>query len=195
MSEISKDPEIKQPTEEQQREYISARDNDATVVRIEGTNKKYKIRWLRNGQMVKLSRLLLHKADTDDQDPKDGDKSDILREVLSDNKLACKAAAIFILNSWVKLKLCYWFLWRWFYYVKEYSDAQLHELLNEGKKKVPWVQFLGTTMCLTEAKGTLMNMTMREAEHTLQELRSAQDSQTGKDSNGSTQADTSSSDS
>ena len=195
MSEISKEPEIKQPTEEQQREYISARDNDATVVRIEGTNKKYKIRWLRNGQMVKLSRLLLYKADTDDQDPKDGDKNDILREVLSDNKLACKAAAIFILNSWVKLKVCYWFLWRWFYYVKEYSDAQLHELLNEGKKKVPWVQFLGTTMCLTEAKGTLMNMTMREAEHTLQELRSAQDSQTGKDSNGSTQADTSSSDS
>lgn len=195
MSEISKEPEIKQPTEEQQREYISARDNDATVVRIEGTNKKYKIRWLRNGQMVKLSRLLLHKADTDDRDPKDGDKNDILREVLSDNKLACKAAAIFILNSWVKLKLCYWFLWRWFYYVKEYSDAQLHELLNEGKKKVPWVQFLGTTMCLTEAKGTLMNMTMREAEHTLQELRSAQDSQTGKDSNGSTRANTSSSDS
>ena len=147
MSEIGKEPEIKQPTEEQQREYISARDNDATVVRIEGTNKKYKIRWLRNGQMVKLSRLLLHKADTDDQDPKDGDKNDILREVLSDNKLACKAAAIFILNSWVKLKLCYWLLWRWFYYVKEYSDAQLHELLNEGKKKVPWVQFLGTTMC------------------------------------------------
>ena len=108
MSEIGKEPEIKQPTEEQQREYISARDNDATVVRIEGTNKKHKIRWLRNGQMVKLSRLLLHKADTDDQDPKDGDKSDILREVLSDNKLACKAAAIFILNSWVKLKLCYW---------------------------------------------------------------------------------------
>ena len=195
MSEKNKEPEIKQPTEEQQREYISARDNDATVVRIEGTNKKYKIRWLKNGQMVKLSRLLLHKSDTDDQDPKDGDKSDILREVLSDNKLACKAAAIFILNSWVKLKLCYWFLWRWFYYVKEYSDAQLHELLNEGKKKVPWVQFLCTTMCLTEAKGTLMNMTMREAEHTLQELRSAQDSQTGKDSNGSTQADTSSSDS
>ena len=195
MSEKSKEPEIKQPTEEQQREYISARDDDATVVGIAGTNKKYKIHWLRNGQMVKLSRLLLHKADTDDKDPKDGDGNDILKEVLSDSKLACKAAAIFILNSWVKLKLCYWLLWRWFYYVKEYSDAQLYELLNEGKKKVPWVQFLGTTMCLTEAKGTLMNMTMREAEHTLQELRSAQDSQTGKDSNGSTQADTSSSDS
>lgn len=195
MSEFGKEPEIKQPTEQQQREYISVRDNDATEVSILGTKKKYKIRWLRNSQLLKLSRLLLHKADTDDKDPKEADENDVFKMVASDSKLACKASAIFILDGFVKLKLFYGILWRWFYYVKEYSDLQLQDLLNEGKKKVPVVPFLGTIMCLTEAKGTLMNMTMREAEHILQGLRSEQGSQTESGSSGSTQADTSSSDS
>lgn len=193
MSKKTKEPQIAQPTEQEQREYVSLRDNDPTEVQIEGTKKKYKIYWLKNHQLVKLSRLLIKKRQTDDKDEQDTKDEDVLGEVIEDSKVASKAAAIIVLQGLVKMKLNYWWLWRWFYYVKQYSCAQLQPILNEGKKKVPLLQFYTATMSLTEVRGTLMNMTMREAERTLRALHSAQDSQTENSSSGSTKADTSSS--
>lgn len=185
-----KEPDVQQPSLQQQREYVSLRDNDPTTVYIAGTNKKYKIRWLLNGQLVKLSRLLIKKK-SDDSDQ--NDDPDLLSEMEEDGKLACKAAAIYILDGYWKLKFRYWFLWRWFYYIRQYSCSQLQPILDTGKKKVPLIQFYSATMSLTEAKGTLMNMTTREAEHILRELRSAQDSQTANNSSGSTSPGTTSS--
>ena len=179
---MEKEPKIEQPSVESQREYASIRDNDATIVPIPGTKKKYKIRWLKNGQIDRLSRLLIRKADTDDQD---GKKDSALDAIMEDSKLACKAAAIYILDGYWKLKFRYWFLWRWFYYIRQYDNAQLQGILEEGKKKVPLVQFLMTTMSLTEARGTLMNMRTEEAERTLQELATAQQAATEKQDNGS----------
>ena len=65
---MEREPKIGQPSVDAQREYASVRDNDATIVGIPGTKKKYKIRWLRNGQIEKLSRLLIRKSETDDKD-------------------------------------------------------------------------------------------------------------------------------
>lgn len=155
------------------------RDNEATEVTILGTNKRYKLRWLKNGQIEKLSRVILR------ADGKTGKEEDnILKQVISDNKLACKVAAIYLLDGWFKLKLRYWLLWRWFYYVKDYSADQLHPLLEEGKKKVPLMQFLGATMSLIGAKDTLMQMRTEEAERILHELSTAQPSDGQKNDNG-----------
>lgn len=181
---------MSQPTDQEQRQYASLRDNDPTEVPVIGTKKKYKVRWLKNGQLVKLSRLLIKKRDTDDKDEAD---ASILDEIAEDGKLACKAAAIIVLNGYWSIKLRYWFQWRWFYYIRQYDTMQLQPILNEGKKKVPLIQFYTAIMCLTEAKGTLMNMTMGEAEHTLQELRMAQGSPTESSSSGSTSPGASSS--
>lgn len=189
--EKNKEPKVGQPTEQEQREYVSARDDDYTVVSIPGTRKKYKVRWLKNGQLVKLSRLLVKKRN---DDGKDGDTGgDALSEVIEDSKIACKAAAVMLLHGFWMIKFKYWFLWRWFYYIRQYDCAQLQPVIEEGKKKVPWVQFYALTISLTEVKGTLMNMTMREAEVIRQGLLSAQGSQTGSSSSGSTPAATSSS--
>lgn len=191
MSEETKEPKVEQPSEEQQREYTSIRDDDYTVVSVPGTKKKYKIWWLKNGQLVKLSRLLVKKRK---DDGKDGDTDgDILAEFIEDGKLTCKAAAIMVLHGYWKIKFKYWFLWRWFYYIRQYDCQQLQPIIEEGKKKVPVIQFYAATMSLTEAKGTLMNMTMREAELIHRALLSGQGSQTENNSNGSTSAGTSSS--
>ena len=128
--EENKEPIISQPTDEEQRDYVSLRDNDATVVRILGTKKTYKLRWVKKGQLVKLSRLLVHKGDTDNADK---ESEDVLNMIIADSKLACKASAIYILDGYWKLLFLYPFLWRWFYYVKQYDDIQLKELLEEGK--------------------------------------------------------------
>lgn len=179
---MQKEPEIKQPSIDSQRTYASIRDNDATVVTILGTKKKYKIRWMKNGQIDRLSRLLIRKGDTDNED---GRKDNALDAVIDDSKLACKAAAIYILDGYWKLKFRYWYLWRWFYYFRQYDNVQLQELLDEGKKKVPLGAFCWTIMSLTEAKATLMNMRTEEAEHILRELASAQQEATEKPASGS----------
>ena len=190
--EENKEPIISQPTDEEQRNYVSLRDNDATIVRILGTKKTYKLRWVKKGQLVKLSRLLVHKGDTDNEDKKE---EDILSMIIADSKLSCKAAAIYILDGYWKLLFLYPLLWRWFYYVKQYDDIQLKELLEEGKKKVRQNEFFIVTMSLIGAKATLMTMTAKEAEHTLQELSLVQQSQGVKNDSGSVKPDISSSDS
>lgn len=177
---MSQEPKIEQPSVESQRTYASIRDNDATVVGILGTNKKYKIRWLKNGQIDRLSRLLIRKGDTDNED---GKKDNQLDAILEDSKLACKAAAIIILDGYWKLKFRYWYLWRWFYYIRQYDNVQLQALLDEGKKKVPLTQFLMTTMSLTGVRATLMNLRTEEAEHILQELATAQQEETARPAN------------
>ena len=174
------EPKIEQPSVEAQRTYTSIRDNDATVVGILGTNKKYKIRWLKNGQIDRLSRLLIRKGDTDD---KDGKMDSPLDAIIEDTKIACKSAAIIILDGYWKLKFRYWFLWRWFYYIRQYDNVQLQELIEEGKKKVPLPQFLLTTMLLTGVKATLMNLRTEEAERTLRELATEQQEVTEKPGN------------
>ena len=177
---MEKEPKIEQPNIDAQRAYASIRDNDATVVQILGTRKKYKIRWLKNGQIEKLSRLLIRKEDTDD---KDGQKESALDSILTDTKLGCKAAAIAVLDGYWKIKFRYWYLWRWFYYIRQYDNAQLQPILDEIKKKVPLSQFLIATMSLTGARVTLMNMRTEEAEAILQGLHTEQQAATEKRGN------------
>ena len=100
MGKKVEEPKVEQPSIEAQRTYASIRDNDATIVSILGTKKKYKVRWLKNGQIDKLSRLLIRKADTDNED---GQKDNALDAILEDSKLACKAAAIIVLDGYWKI--------------------------------------------------------------------------------------------
>lgn len=186
-----KEPKVEQPTESMQREYKSLVDNDPTIVHVLGTKKTYKLRWLRNGQIEKLGRLVIHKHSVDNDDKK---PIQILEELILDSRMACKVSAIYLLDGFLKLKFFYWFLWRWFYFVKEYTTIQLSEILEEGKKKIPLAQFFIITMSLTEARDTLMMMTMREAERILREQDSARSSQTASNSSGSSSQGTTSSD-
>lgn len=173
---------IEQPTLDAQQVYLALINNDAEEVEILRTNKKYKIRWLKNGQLEKLTRLLLHKK-TLDENTSTG--SDVMDAILEDSKLACKAAAIIILDGYWKLKFRYWYLWRWFYYVRQYDNIQLDKILEVGKKKVPQMQFFRTIMSLTEARDSLMRMRAKEVEVTLQELNMVARSQTESKDSGS----------
>lgn len=179
MAKKTKEPDVRQPDIEQQKEYVSLRDNSATVVHIR--KKKYRLRWAKNGQISKLSKLLID-GKTEEEKPS---MEEILADIESSAKLSCKAAAIYILDGYWRLKFRYWFLWRWFYYIRQYDDEDLKEVLEVGKKKVPLQQFCLTIMSLTEAKDTLMMMRTREAERILRELSTAQPSQEQKSDSGS----------
>lgn len=184
------EPHIEQPTEAQQRELKSIMDDTPTEVGILRTEKKYKIRWVKNVVIERLSRLLIHSGDTDNAD---GKEADLYKAISEDAKLACKAAALFILNDYWKIRFKYWFLWRWFYYVRQYDGVQLQPILTVGKKKLPLMQFFGTTTLLIGAKDTLMQMRTQEVERILQEQALAQYSSSASTGNTSSEPDTSSS--
>ena len=99
---MKEEPIVNQPTEEEQRVYQSIRDNTPTIVTIPGTNKRYKIRWLKYCQTRKLGRVLLHKQNSDEKDKEQQDLSKV-DIVIADSKVACKAAAIFVLDGMFKL--------------------------------------------------------------------------------------------
>ena len=61
------------------------------------------------------------------------------------------------------------FLWRWFFYIKQYGDHELMKVIAVGKKKIPVEDYLTATIYLTAMKDTMMTMTKEEAEHILHE--------------------------
>lgn len=187
------EPHIEQPTEAQQREYKSMVENTPTEVSILRTKKKYLIKWIKNGTIEKLSKLLIHAKDTDND--ADKDNPNVYEVICSDAKLACKAAAMFVLNGYWSIKFKYWFLWRWYYYIRQYDSIQLQPILTVGKKKLPLIQFYGTTTLLTGVKDTLMQMRTAEVERTLQEQALAQYTNSASTANTSSEQGTSSSDS
>lgn len=79
-----------------------------------------------------------------------------------------------VLNGYFKIKFFYWFLWRWFYYVKQYLEIELHPLIDEGKKKVRAEDYYINTIFLIGMKDTMIAMTREEAERFRQELSSGQ---------------------
>lgn len=187
------EPHIEQPNESQQRAYKSLIENTPSTVGILRTKKKYKIYWLKNGCISMLSDLLIHKGKTDKEDAEAEDN--VLRVIKTDSMLACKAAALIILNGYWKIKFKFWFLWRWFYYIRQYDSIQLQPILAEGKKKVPLIQFYGTTTLLIGVKDTLMQMRTTEVERTLQEQALAEYTNNVNTASSSSEQDTSSSDS
>lgn len=187
------EPHVDQPTDAQQREYRSMVDDTPTEVGILRTKKKYLIKWIKNGAIEKLSRLLVHAGDTDNGDGTADEN--VYGAICSDAKLACKAAALFVLNGYWSIKFKYWFLWRWWYYVRQYDSIQLQPIISVGKKKLPLMQFFGTTTLLTGVKDTLMQMRTKEVEHILQEHALAQYTNSASTESTSSEPDTSSSDS
>ena len=147
---------IKEPTGEQEKELWSIRKNGASDVRIPGTRKKYKIRWLKNETSWKIT--------------------DILQKEGEDRKTSSKVAAAIVLNDYWKLKFAWWIQWRWFYYVKQYTDEQLLPIVMEGKKKVPQEAYYGITMLAIGMRDTIMTMKKDEVKRFLQEHRGEQHS-------------------
>lgn len=143
--------EITEPSVQAERELNEIIENEGTKVSLNGVNKSYTIKCPHKGTMRKITDIYL----------KDG----------NDDKVSCQVASLLILNSFFKIKFFHWFLWRWFYYIKEYDDGILQPILIEGKKKLPYTQFLVNTMLVTAMKDTIMMMTKKEA---VKHIRAAQ---------------------
>ena len=144
------DKTIEMPNIEDEQLLNEVMEDSVDEVSIKGSKKKYRIGWMKKGTMRKISSVALEKGE--------------------DDTLSAKTAALIILNNYWKIKFFYPILWRWFFYVKEYTDDQLSEILAVGKKKVPYIPFLTNTILVTGMRDTIMTMTKEEAERIRQGL-------------------------
>lgn len=142
---------IEEPTEEQEKELNDIIENGTSEVRIPGTKRKFKVRWLKAETTRKITSILHN--DTDDR------------------KISCKVAAAIVLNDFWKMRALYWVAWRWFYYVRQYTEAQLLPVVMEGKKKVPQAAYYSLIMLAIGMRDTIMTMKKEEVQRFLQEHR------------------------
>lgn len=144
------------PTIEQQKDLDDVLENSFEEVSIVGSNKKYNVGWLKRGAIRKISHIMSS------------------NDSVNDDKISCKISSCIILNGYWSIKLFYWILWRWLYYVKQYGDEQLKPLIEVGKKKVPQIAYYETTISMIGMKDTIMTMTKKEVERFRQELSGEQ---------------------
>lgn len=155
-------------TREDQRALVDVVENEKSVVLLRG--HKIKVGWMHPGTADWVSALMT----------KDGDE----------NKVLAKCAALIRLNGFWKSHLFYWCVWRWYYYVRQYTSADFLPLFEAAQKKTASEAapaYLNATIYLTALSTTKKQMTKREAERTLRELRTDNDGKSQK-STASTQA-------
>lgn len=143
---------IKKPTIEQEGELNSVVENKKDYVEVRG--RQWGVRWLHNEAIRRVTDLMLNEKEED--------------------RVVCKCAAVLRLDRYFKIKFFYWFLWRWYYYVREYTYGELLPFISLCKKKVQVEEYLMATMLLTGIKDTAMNMTRKEVSRILQEHSTGQ---------------------
>jgi hypothetical protein len=146
-----------------QRELDAVCEDEATRIEIKGTHKflskkcrSVKIGFMRNETIRKISHVYSDK------------RNDVLHELQQPSKIA----ALMILNGFLKIKFFYPFLWRWFFYVRQYKAEQLYPITLEGKKKVPQIGYYLVTTLTVNMNDTVKMMTREEVRHTQSGLQS-----------------------
>lgn len=140
-----------QPTFDDERELEGIVDNDTEYAVVRG--KRMGFRDLNPWGLHKVSNIMLKEG---------GDELAI----------GCKCLAAARLNGYFKIKFLWWALWRWYAYIRAYTDIELAEAIKLVKKKVAVslaVYSLNTTL-LIGMRETIMKMNRAEAKATLQEL-------------------------
>lgn len=143
---------VEQPSIEAQQELNSIVENLPDLVKIR--NRKYKIKWMHPITIRKITQINQRKG--------------------NDHNASYKVAACIILNNIFKLWFIYPFLWRWFYYIKKYTEDDLTEVLATGKKKIPFQQYYVNTILMTDMTDMMMAMTKDEVSSIRQEQSTAQ---------------------
>lgn len=156
---------IKAPTQPQlsdERALFGAVENTAESVIVRNT--QYKLRDLCGWARHKISKILLT----------DGDEFAV----------GCKCLAAAKLNGYFSIKLVWWILWRWFYFVKHYTDSELSDAICLIKKKVaPGSYFFNTTL-LIGMRETMMLMSREEVAASLREHSTVRAGKSAKSDNG-----------
>ena len=149
---------MRQPDNISQSKLNDVLEDSNDIVKVK--DKKFKIGWIKKGVIRKITSTIL--------------------TCKNEDELTSRCASLIILNSYWKIKLFHWIYWRYLW--RNYSDEELFPITEIAKKKVDLQTqaYLTNTIYLIGMTDTIMTMTRKEAERTLQELLQARPSRTGK---------------
>lgn len=85
-----------------------------------------------------------------------------------------KLVALAVLNGVFRIKFFYWFLWRWYYYVRGYSYADLVDAVVLIKKKIQLDEYWLNMALSVEVMSSWKTLMEKEAEEYRQELTRAE---------------------
>ena len=131
---------VEDATLEDEKLQMSVRKNLGDPVVVRG--RTFNVKWMHPYTEERITLLML----------KDG----------NDNKVLSQCAALIVLGGFWKSVFLYWFVWRWFYYVRQYNSEELLPLFELAQKKTQSqgaVAYLNATMLLTALKDTKKQMT------------------------------------
>lgn len=135
------------------------------LVDIPGTKKSVRLKGMKPYTIERMSKLWIER---------DLSREDTVKAIKDDPYFNHKLAALFVLNGFWQIKLFYGFLWRWYSYIREYSQEQLMPIIMEAKKKIPLYQYWMNMALTLDMRDDWMMMTKREAESYQAELISAE---------------------
>lgn len=145
--------ELKDVTRDDEQALLDVVENLPSIILLRG--KKIRVRWLHPAIADWISCLV----------KTDGDE----------NKVFAKCAALIRLNGFWKCHLFYPFVWRWYYYIRQYTTSELTPFFEVAQKKTVKTEaqaYLNAMALLIALSTTKKQMTKAEAERILQELRS-----------------------
>lgn len=108
----------------------------------------------------------------------------LLKEGGNEFAIGCKCLAAAKLNGYFAIKFLWWFVWRWYYYVRQYKDAELTQVLDLIKKKVAEEAYLANTILMIGMRETMMQMNRQEVSASLHALSTAKAGKSAKSDNG-----------
>lgn len=143
---------ISQPTLDEQKKLNDLLEQKCTYKTVRG--KEWKSAPLKNGTLRKMSDIMLNEEEED--------------------KVNSKCCAAFLLNGYWSIKFFYWIVWRWIYYIKQYTNAELLPYIEECKKKMGVEEYFLSTILLIGMNDTTKSMTRKEVQAIQAEQLSAQ---------------------
>lgn len=137
-----------QPLMSEERALFGAVDNETEYVSVR--DRRIGLRDLCGWARHKISKILLQE---------DGDEFSV----------GCKCLAAARLNGYFSIKLLWWILWRWYYFVRRYTDSELTDAICMIKKKVASGSYFFNTTLLIGMRETMMSMNREEVAASLRE--------------------------
>jgi hypothetical protein len=108
--------------------------------------RRHRLGWLHKGTTRKFTHIELKEKD--------------------EWKKRVKQCAVVQLNNVWKIRLFYWILWRYYFYVLDLDVWEVLGVFNAAKKKIQSAAFQLTTILATAMTDAMMTMTKAEAERT-----------------------------
>lgn len=162
---------MKQPNKLAQAQVASLLSNSTEIVKISRSKHSVAIGPIKNGTLEKVTALWNRRDMA--ESPKNA--NDTLSIVRKDVYFSHKEAAYFVLNSYWKIKLFHWLVWRWFAFVWELDETQLSDILEVAKKKIPLMSYYKNIVLTMDMRTDVLRMTTKEAEQYRQEVILAQE--------------------